>query len=1245
VRGLNENNKRRKVIRWLLDTKGDIIFLQETFCTEKLAPSLSASWPGCSVHAVTDSPHSRGVSVLFSKKYNVNIIDKHTSSDGRLLLINIELNNKTMTVINVYANNTETKRKGLFKKLEKWVNKYAKYKENIIVAGDMNCCLRRQDRSNDTHLTDKSRNILENVCMNINVKDAWASVTPDPGYTYKDKRHEMKSRLDYIFVNRSVKLCSEDVNISVCPCVPDHNAVIMKMRIYCNTRGPGYWIMNNQLLDNQEFNIEVERIINDVRTKYNNMNHSFVWETIKICIKEMAIKMSVKNARKNKADKECLQKELDHLNLKENEDCVNSRRRKQEIENRLSEMYNKEAQGAQLRSKAKYVETGEVSLKYFKDLEKVHQMNNVIECIEKDDGELVCENESILNECVQFYTCLYTSQRIENDVIDNYVRQTVMPMLTSTEKEICDQEITEKEVYEAVISLKNNKSPGIDGLTPEFYKKHWENLKTPFMCMLKEAYEKNELPTSLNQSVLTLLYKKGDRKLLKNYRPLSLGTYDYKILAFVLAKRLQQVIKSVVHTDQSAYIKGRYIGLNARFIADFYDYCEKYDKEGIILSLDYEKAFDRLEWNYMYKVLEAFNFGPNMIKWIKIMYKQPIIMVKNNGWLSEPIATQRGIRQGCPASALIFILAIELMALNIRANSHIKGIKIGDSERKLAQYADDSTLTLTTIESIGASLDTVNKFCEISGMKLNMQKSEGIWLGPFRNNPKCFNGIKFTNEPIRILGLYIGHDVQKCHDENWLRKLNRVKNCIHVWKSRKLTLFGKVQLLKSLALSKLVYSLSLLHVDKAIVKDITKCFHSFLWNTTDRIKRNTLIARYNVGGINMVDVDCMVQGLKAAWIPRLLRAYESESILNIYLQMYKLDLNIILNGNISKDIMLPDNVWLPLFYQQCITSFNSCKTDKYSVNVHDFLKQPIWCNKLFTFKGKSLCYPNWIHSGFVWVKDFVDNSGNFVTGDYVYQRLICKRNWICEYKTMKKVIKKQSSKFQCMFYAKYENISKQIIITNNDVMNVILDQKCKFFYDILVETKKCRSYVEQYWRKKLGKEMPENVWEKVYMNRIHKLPDNKLREFMYKFFHRLLPNRATLYKWKRVESPICPICSKTENIEHIYFECKCIKPLWEAVGAKMNIDLNWNKIICGYLEDIAVHKIRNLIFTIVMYARYKIWSKSTMTMVRICDMKNIVLQDFNKWNYIIENVNFDTDHNVLKRIWINMGISECIETV
>ena len=175
----------------------------------------------------------------------------------------------------------------------------------------MNCCLRKQDRSIPTHLADKSRITLENVLTNINVIDSWASVKSEPGFTFNDKRSETRSRLDYIFVGKSMRLCTEDVNVSVCPCVPDHNAVIVKTQMLCNTRGAGYWKMNNQLLENEEFNMNVKRIVDEITLKYCAKSYSFIWETIKIKIKEMAVKLSIINARKNNTLKGHIQRELD----------------------------------------------------------------------------------------------------------------------------------------------------------------------------------------------------------------------------------------------------------------------------------------------------------------------------------------------------------------------------------------------------------------------------------------------------------------------------------------------------------------------------------------------------------------------------------------------------------------------------------------------------------------------------------------------------------------------------------------------------------------------------------------------------------------------------------------------------------------------------------------------------------------------------------------------------------------------
>ena len=94
---------------------------------------------------------------------------------------------------------------------------------------------------------------------------------------------------------------------------------------------------------------------------------------------------------------------------------------------------------------------------------------------------------------------------------------------------------------------------------------------------------------------------------------------DYKILAFILARRLQAFINNLVSEDQSAYVKGRYIGINARTILDIFEFCEENEKDGVLLFLDFQKAFDSVEWNFIFSVLKTFYFGPNFIRWIEIL--------------------------------------------------------------------------------------------------------------------------------------------------------------------------------------------------------------------------------------------------------------------------------------------------------------------------------------------------------------------------------------------------------------------------------------------------------------------------------------------------------------------------------------------------------------------------------------------------------------------------------------------------
>lgn len=119
--------------------------------------------------------------------------------------------------------------------------------------------------------------------------------------------------------------------------------------------------------------------------------------------------------------------------------------------------------------------------------------------------------------------------------------------------------------------------------------------------MLKEIFQSNEMSFSQRLAVISLIHKKGEKYLLKNYRPISLTNTDYKIIAFIFARRLQKVIDEYISNEQTAYIKGRFIGTNARLFLDIFEYCENNNQEGLLLFLDFEKTFDSVEWNFYSK--------------------------------------------------------------------------------------------------------------------------------------------------------------------------------------------------------------------------------------------------------------------------------------------------------------------------------------------------------------------------------------------------------------------------------------------------------------------------------------------------------------------------------------------------------------------------------------------------------------------------------------------------------------------
>ena len=206
------------------------------------------------------------------------------------------------------------------------------------------------------------------------------------------------------------------------------------------------------------------------------------------------------------------------------------------------------------------------------------------------------------------------------------------------------------------------------------------------------------------------------------------------------------------------------------------DFTKHLQIAGIAVFLDFEKAFDSVEWDYIQMCLLTFNFGSQLRRWVGVFYKDISSSVLNNGHASKHFLLERGVRQGCPVSGMLFVIAIELLAQTVRRSSNMKGIAIQpNQEEKLAQYADDTTAFLSDVESVPSLFDLLAQFEKCSGLKINQSKSKILWLGLLTHRKDAIFDLQLSHKPVYALGVYFSYDYDAADSKLFLEKLGTIK--------------------------------------------------------------------------------------------------------------------------------------------------------------------------------------------------------------------------------------------------------------------------------------------------------------------------------------------------------------------------------------------------------------------------------------------------------------------------------------
>ena len=685
---------------------------------------------------------------------------------------------------------------------------------------------------------------------------------------------------------------------------------------------------------------------------------------------------------------------------------------------------------------------------------------------------------------------------------------------------------------------RSDASPGSSGFTGAFYKFFWRNLKHFVVNSLNYAYETGNLSISQKLGVLILLPKPDkDKRFLANWRPISLLNHVYKILSGALTERLKPALESIIHTDQKGFVSGRYIGEVVRNTYDVLEYAKSKNRAGLLLLIDFEKAFDSISHSFIIKCLHFFGFGLSFIKWINVLLNDVSSCINHCGNISDRFRVGRSCRQGDPISPYLFIICVEILAIKIRQDSKIKGFKIGTFEQKIDFYADDLTAYLdgsaTSLESLVEILD---RFRDISGLKINLSKCKAVWIGKYRfsNDQMCEHLKLIWTNKFRLLGIDFDSDLAQM-DTNFETKINEIDKLFKCWTFRQLSPLGRITIIKSMALSKLSHVAMVCPlINSNILQELKKMAFNFLWkNKPDRIKRCEAELPIDRGGLNMPDIETFWHSLKLTWTRRLMLPSG---------MWYKiLQANLLYSNHDVTDIWFGGPTLLRKianklsndFWKEVIATIASTTEDLHFAHPYFFFNYNIFDNKLFSrneMELKSSDFQSLWNRKICQVGDFFDHSQTppgLLSLDKMNRKYDLKLNFL-----------------------NYHRVTNLIIKAANELNNKIFDQnmsdtgtpRLPLIHKLsCMETKGCRTFYlalkarhwatldtrdyENKWQNELDTTFSVNFWNKIWQINKYSLVSNKMKWVNLQILKFILPTNYTVNKYKPSQDRRCSFCT------------------------------------------------------------------------------------------------------------------------
>uniref|UniRef100_A0A803TZ67 Reverse transcriptase domain-containing protein n=1 Tax=Anolis carolinensis TaxID=28377 RepID=A0A803TZ67_ANOCA len=1134
VNGLNCPQKRNKIFSQLKKQKYDVIALQESHISQRFVALLSQKALGKEYYSAAPDK-KKGVVIYVKNNIPSELAFKDT--EGRIVAIRIERGGHRLLICNIYSPNGS---KGKFvKKLRELIGEQ-KF-DDLILLGDFNGVI---DNKIDRQIQSKKKgqeNLGQLPQSFINLKkeydlvDIWRLYHgTEKDYTYFSSRHNNWSRIDMIW---STKTISTKINkISILPRKDtDHCPLELKLNY---KPGMKKWRLNENLLQKEE-DIEKNKKLLKEYFLFNttaDVDDGIIWDASKAVmrgnfIQQNAIKNKLRNQKSLEIHKAI---ELAEKNLKKNPknsklgqelDYLNKQRQQLEMEQRAKELkFVKQYHFQNANKPGKWLTH---TLRRKRQEQWITQI--------KDGTKVYTSEKEIMDQFSKYFGNLYKSDYINREEVMLYLGRQKIQRLTDDQREMLNKDISHKEIDIAIRKLDPNKAPGPDGLTPIYYKRLKDDLIPHLQKVMNNALHQKQIPKSWKEANIILLPKdNSDPNNIKNYRPISLLNTDYKIFALIIAERLKLYLTNWIKEEQSGILPDRSIKNNVRSLVNIIEYYEKHNqKEVAIMTVDAEKAFDRINWDLFKMLMREMDIGNNFMNAIQAIYEDQTANIWVNGQSSNKIRVEKGTRQGCPLSPLIFVMSLELLLNNLRDDDNLKGLKIGKETYKLRAFADDLVCIIEDpLNNIKKWLREIEDFGKISGFRINKDKSMILTKNVSKERQSQIRDITGMKTPTKIkyLGIYLTTKNSQLLQNNYINKWKEIKNNLKNWSSLKLSLLGRIAVIKSNVLPKMIYLFQNLPIirNQKLFKEWNKDISKFIWNNKKpRINFTNLTDAKNRGGLGLPNLALYSEACGLDWVRDwinlsnkkmlTLEGHDLRAGWHAYLWYNKAPIEKNFGNHFIRSALL--KIW-----------------NKYKQRIYN--KTPLWVSSMEARQRRELGWNTWPT-----YRDILEKEGREI-----------------KLKSQEELKLKYGNLTWLQYYQLKESFNKDKIqgfedkVTPWDVILSKGKRKIAKMYKFLLEWSTEKEQIKECmtnWARDLGRTILLEEWELLWGKKLNYTYAYELKENWWKMFYRwhLTPKRISKFtKGKKIK---CWKCGRGEgSYLHMWWSCEKVKPYWREIHDK-----------------------------------------------------------------------------------------------